>query len=81
MNRCPRCGATGQLTLTPVLAAEPARGYPLPDAHDKTNADAARLSCAACRWRATGPLQGPQAADDGATTRTSCRYGSARTPP
>jgi hypothetical protein len=69
MNRCPRCRATGQLTLTPVLTAKPAGSYSLSGAQDKTAAlDAAGLSCAACGWWATGRVDGLEVAGDGTIT-------------
>jgi hypothetical protein len=69
MNRCPKCGATGQLTLTPVFAAKPAGSYSLAGVQDKTAAvGAARLSCAACGWWATGRVDGLRVAGDGAIT-------------
>ena len=69
MNRCPACGVTGQLTLTPVLVARPVGSYSLSGAQNKTTAlDAARLTCAGCRWSATGRLEGLQVAGDGTIT-------------
>ena len=69
MNRCPRCGATGGLTLTPVMVAKPAGSYSLAGAQDKTAAvDAARLSCAACGFTATGRTENLEVAGDGTIT-------------
>jgi hypothetical protein len=69
MNRCPKCGTTGGLTLTPVMVAKPAGSYSLAGAQDKTTAvDAARLSCAACGWSATGRIENLQVAGDGTIT-------------
>jgi hypothetical protein len=69
MNHCPSCGATGQLTLTPVLAAKPAGGYSLAGAQAKTAAvDAARLCCAACGFTATGRIENLALAGDGTIT-------------
>jgi hypothetical protein len=69
MNRCPSCAATGQLTLTPVLAARPAGSYSLAGAQNKTTAtDAAGLSCAACGWWATGRVENLEVAGDGTIT-------------
>jgi hypothetical protein len=69
MNLCPKCGATGQLTLTPVLAAKPAGSYSLAGTQDKTTAvDAARLSCPGCGWSATGRVERLTVAGDGTIT-------------
>jgi hypothetical protein len=69
MNRCPSCGATGGLALTPVLVARPAGSYSLSGAQHKTAAvDAARLSCAACGFTATGRIEGLEVAGDGTIT-------------
>ena len=69
MNRCPSCGATGGLALTPVLVTRPAGSYSLSGAQHKTAAsDAARLSCAACGWSAAGRIEGLEVAGDGTIT-------------
>jgi hypothetical protein len=69
MNRCPSCGVTGQLTLTPVLVAKPAGSYSLAGAKEKTAAvDAAGLSCPACGWSATGRIENLEVAGDGTIT-------------
>ena len=69
MKPCPSCGATGGLTLTPVMVAKPAGSYSLSGAQDKTAAiDAARLSCAACGFTATGRIENLQVAGDGTIT-------------
>jgi hypothetical protein len=69
MNRCPSCGATGGLTLAPVLVAKPAGSYSLAGAQDKTTAvEAARLSCPACGWSAIGRIENLQVASDGTIT-------------
>jgi hypothetical protein len=69
MNRCPGCGTTGGLTLTPVMVAKPAGSYSLSGAQDKTTAvEAARLCCAACGWSAIGRIENLQVAGDGTIT-------------
>jgi hypothetical protein len=69
MNRCPSCGATGGLTLTPALVAKPAGSYSLAGAQDKTAAvDAARLTCPACGFTATGRTENLEVAGDGTIT-------------
>ena len=69
MKPCPSCGATGGLSLTPVLVARPAGSYSLAGAQNKTTAlEAARLTCAGGGWSATGRLEGLQVASDGTIT-------------